>query len=83
MSYNIAGANEHKDAGALRDDLECDMTRAEIRRATERACLHGLGLSGLPAVISCWTGVEVEMLTESGAGLRSGTRSTPQRRGHG
>ena len=45
--------------------------------------LHGLGPSGLPAVISCWTGVEEEMLTESGAGLRSGTRSTPQRRSHG
>ena len=41
MWYNIAGANGNEAARELRDNLEDDMTRAEIRRATElaRACM--------------------------------------------
>ena len=39
--FNIAGANGDKDAQELRDNLERDLTRAEISRATElaRACM--------------------------------------------
>ena len=41
MWYNIAGANGNEAARKLRDNLEDDMTRAEISRATElaRACM--------------------------------------------
>ena len=41
MWSNIAGANGHEAARELRDNLERDMTRAEISRATElaRACM--------------------------------------------
>ena len=41
MWYNIAGANGNEAARKLRDNLERDMTRAEISRATElaRACM--------------------------------------------
>ena len=41
MWWNIAGANGAEQARKNRDILERDMTRAEIRRATElaRACL--------------------------------------------
>ena len=37
MWYNIAGANRNETARELRDNLEDDMTRAEISRATELA----------------------------------------------
>ena len=37
MWFNIAGANGHEAAGEGRDNLERDMTRDEIRRATELA----------------------------------------------
>ena len=42
MWYNIAGANGNEAARKLRDNLEDDMTRAEISRATElaRACVR-------------------------------------------
>ena len=42
MWYNIAGANGRKYASGNRDIIERDMTRAEIRRATElaRACIN-------------------------------------------
>ena len=41
MWFNIAGANGDEAARELRDNLEDDMTRAEISRATElaRACM--------------------------------------------
>ena len=41
MWSNIAGANGRADARERRDELERDMTRAEISRATElaRACM--------------------------------------------
>ena len=41
MWYNIAGANGNEAARKLRDNLEDDMTRAEISRATElaRSCM--------------------------------------------
>ena len=41
MWFNIAGANGNASARELRDNLERDMTRAEISRATElaRACM--------------------------------------------
>ena len=41
MWFNIAGANGDEDARENRDNLERDMTRAEISRATElaRACM--------------------------------------------
>ena len=41
MWYNIAGTKGHERSRELRDDLERDMTRAEISRATElaRACM--------------------------------------------
>ena len=41
MWSNIAGANGNEAARKLRDNLERDMTRAEISRATElaRACM--------------------------------------------
>ena len=41
MWLNIAGANGKADARERRDELERDMTRAEISRATElaRACM--------------------------------------------
>ena len=41
MWFNIAGANGHERSRELRDDLERDMTRAEISRATElaRTCM--------------------------------------------
>ena len=41
MWLNIAGANGNEAARELRDNLEDDMTRAEISRATElaRACM--------------------------------------------
>ena len=41
MWYNIAGANGDEAARKQRDNLEDDMTRAEISRATElaRACM--------------------------------------------
>ena len=41
MWSNIAGANGNEAARELRDNLERDMTRAEISRATElaRACM--------------------------------------------
>ena len=41
MWSNIAGANGHEAARELRDNLDRDMTRAEISRATElaRACM--------------------------------------------
>ena len=37
MWLNIAGANGHEAARERRDNLERDMTRAEISRATELA----------------------------------------------
>ena len=41
MWWNIAGANGHERSRELRDDLDRDMTRAEITRATElaRTCM--------------------------------------------
>ena len=41
MWFNIAGANGNEAARKQRDNLEADMTRAEISRATElaRACM--------------------------------------------
>ena len=41
MWWNIAGANGNEAARELRDNLEDDMTRAEISRATElaRTCM--------------------------------------------
>ena len=41
MWFNIAGANGQEEARELRDNLERDMTRAEISRATElaRTCM--------------------------------------------
>ena len=41
MWLNIAGANGKADARERRDELERDMTRAEVSRATElaRACM--------------------------------------------
>ena len=41
MWWNIASANGHETAREVRDDLERDMTRAEISRATElaQACM--------------------------------------------
>ena len=41
MWYNIASANGNEAARKLRDNLEDDMTRAEISRATElaRTCM--------------------------------------------
>ena len=41
MWSNIAGANGNASARELRDELERDMTRAEVSRATElaRACM--------------------------------------------
>ena len=41
MWTSIAIANGNKEAGEFRDNLERDMTRAEISRATEwaRACM--------------------------------------------
>ena len=41
MWFNIAGANGNEAAGEARDMLERDMTRAQIRRATElaRSCM--------------------------------------------
>ena len=42
MWYNIAGANgQRKPPGRMRDNLERDMTPAEISRATElaRVCM--------------------------------------------
>ena len=41
MWFNIAGANGNERARTARDALEEDLTRAEIRRATElaRACV--------------------------------------------
>ena len=41
MWFNIGGANGDETARELRDNLEDDMTRAEISRATElaRACM--------------------------------------------
>ena len=41
MWSNIAGANGHEAARELRDNLDRDMTRAEISRATElaRTCM--------------------------------------------
>ena len=41
MWFNIAGANGEEEARELRDNLERDMTRAEISRATElaRTCM--------------------------------------------
>ena len=41
MWFNIAGANGKADARERRDELERDMTRAEVSRATElaRACM--------------------------------------------
>ena len=39
MWFSIAGANEKEEARELRDNLERDMTRAEISRATQLASL--------------------------------------------
>ena len=41
MWYNIAGGDEEEAARKLRDNLEDDITHAEISRATElaRACM--------------------------------------------
>ena len=38
MWFNIAGANGNEDARRRRDNLERDMSRAEIMRATDLAC---------------------------------------------
>ena len=41
MWFNIAGANGHDEARESRDDLESEMTRSEIRLATDlaRSCM--------------------------------------------
>ena len=50
MWFNSAGANGHEGARDQRDDLERDVTGAQIIRATDLARVHGLRLPGLRAV---------------------------------
>ena len=77
--WNIAGANGDEEAREIRDDLEGDMTRAEIRRATEWRALAWTRTIRTACSNEQLARVEAEVLTESGARLRSGVRSTPQR----